>query len=260
MEGNMTQNKGSLTQPMPALIGHRGLPSVAPENTKASIESAAKNKIQWVEIDVTMAGDDSLVIMHDTTLKLFGQPELALKDLDESALKKVDAGAWFGPDFKGEPLLFLDDLLALIQKHQLGLNLEIKINPDIETNKQVVAVFNRLEDFNIPSERLLVSSFIPQALMTLRELSADIAIGVLIEELPDDWLNQVTPIQPVSIHCDQATLTQQQAASVTQHFPLYCFTVNDTETLDKLFSWGVSGVYCDRAHADDMKDVVSRYA
>ena len=245
--------------PMPALIGHRGLPIEAPENTKASVIAAAQKKIEWIEIDVTMAGDGTLVIMHDNNLKLFGQEQRALVNLTEADLRQVDAGSWFHNDFAGEPLLFLDDLFALVSEYQLGLNLEIKINPDIDVARQVNAVFAVIEQTKLPSQKLLVSSFNHDALAVLRGLSSSIAIGVLFEVLPAHLLDDVIHLFPTSIHCDQTSLTQHQARQIVPHYPLYCYTVNDTHTFEKLLSWGVSGVFCDRAFAEDMQDVARRF-
>lgn len=245
----------TLKTPMPALIGHRGLPSLAPENTAASLRTAAENNIEWVEIDVTMAGDGSLVVMHDTNLKLFGLPDVELKNIDEAYLKQVDAGSWFHKNFAGEKLLFLSDLLQLTALLNLSLNLEIKINPAFEHHAQVNAVFNALEAANRINDKLIVSSFDHKALMALRELSADVQIGVLFEELPSDLLTHVLPMKPVSIHCDQSKLTEAQTLAFKSSYPLYCYTVNDTDTFAKLLRWGVSGVFCDRAHAADMRAV-----
>ncbi|MFT4675972.1 MAG: glycerophosphoryl diester phosphodiesterase, partial [Reinekea sp.] len=103
----------SATKPMSALIGHRGLPSQAPENTSASIKAAFEQGIDWIEVDVTMAGDGTLVILHDTDLRRFGQPGRTLASLDRAALLEVDAGGWFHADFAGEPILFMAQLMTL---------------------------------------------------------------------------------------------------------------------------------------------------
>ncbi len=240
-------------QPLPSLIGHRGLPLLAPENTRASILSAVEHKIECIEIDVTMAGDGSLVIMHDPDLRLVGQADVKLVDLDRETLQKVDAGSWHSAKFKGEPLLFLEDLIALVKEHQLTLNLEIKINPDIETEKQVTAVFEMLVAKNMINTKLFVSSFNIPTLEQLRQLSGSIQLSALFKAIPDNLLNDVIHLHPVSIHCDQGLLSEQQARHIIPHYPLYCFTVNDTFTFTKLLAWGVSGVFCDRAYADDMK-------
>lgn len=246
-------------QPMPALIGHRGLPTLAPENTAASIRLAAENQIDWVEIDVTMAGDGSLVIMHDNHLKLFGQPNRYLKDLTESDLRQVDAGSWFSDQYINEPLLFLPELLALVNTYNLGLNLEIKINPDLDVARQVTAIYDVLAEQNLPIQHLLVSSFHHDALRVLRACSSVVQIGLLFEELPDALLTEARDLQPTTIHCEQGRLTKDQARNIVPHYPLYCYTVNDADTLSKLLNWGVSGVFCDRAQASDLRAVVNNH-
>ncbi len=244
------------TLPMPKLIGHRGLPILAPENTEASIRKAAENNIDWIEIDVTMAGDGCLVIMHDNHLKLFGEPDRFLKDLTEAELRKVDAGGWFDESFQGEPLLFLAELLLLVVELELNLNLEIKINPDLQTKRQVAAVFKELEKVRLPRNRLIVSSFDHDALRVLRGLSSTIQIGVLFSAIPDNLLNDILDIHPTSIHCDQGLLKEDIARQIVPHYPLYCYTVNHAGTFEKLLNWGVSGIFCDRAHDEEMLTVI----
>lgn len=245
-----------MLKPMPALIGHRGLPLLAPENTAASVRCAAENHIDWIEVDVTMAGDQSLVMMHDLTLKRFGQPERHLSDLDADALRQVDAGAWFSEKFAGEPLLLLDDLLTLANELSLNINLEIKTNPAFGIPEQVAAIWSKLSAHPLRNGKLLVSSFDLGILRHLRTLSAEVAIGVLFEVLPDSLEGTVADIHPVSVHCDHSRLNETQARAVSQHWPLYCYTVNDTITLEKLLSWGISGVFSDRAHAAELRAIV----
>lgn len=245
--------------PMPALIGHRGLPSLAPENTAASIQCAVDHGIEWIELDVTMAGDESLVMMHDPDCRLFNQPELKLANLNKKALQAIDAGAWFGESFTGEPLLFCQDMLRLVQQTGVKLNLEIKINPDLDTQRQVNNIWAELEQHSELFDRLLISSFSIPALTHLRSLTTKLKIGVLFEKVPQDALNILESLQASSLHCDHNFLSHEQALEISKEKPLYCYTVNDTVTLEKLLSWGVSGVFCDRAHAEELHDIVAQY-
>jgi glycerophosphoryl diester phosphodiesterase len=246
-------------QPMSALIGHRGLPSQAPENTAASIRAAYDQGIDWIEVDVTMAGDGSLVMLHDPDLRLFGQPHRTLASLDRAALIELDAGSWFHPDFRGEPILFFAQLLEWVQRYRLGLNLELKINPDLARQVQVDAVLKALRPAALDRTRLVVSSFDHQALTRARQLWPELPIGILFEALPEVLPAVLVALKPVSIHCSHALLSASRAATMAQTYALYCFTVNDTATLAKLLSWGVSGVFSDRAQADDMRQIVLQY-
>lgn len=245
--------------PMPRLIGHRGLPTVAPENTAASIIEAANEGIEWVELDVTMAGDGSLVMMHDNHLALFNQPQVRLADLSEADLQKIDAGAWFSDGYKGEPLAFLAETLTLIRNQSLGLNLEIKINDDLPLSDQVSAVLNALQTANLDPKKLVISSFNHAALSLLRALDPAIQLAPLFESLPHDALSIAQSLRAVSLHCNQSKLTADVAVTLTKSLPIYCYTVNDPITAKKLFEWGVSGIFSDRANADDLRATAAMF-
>ena len=47
------------------LIGHRGAPSLAPENTTESFIKAFEVGIKGVELDVQLSKDEKLVVFHD---------------------------------------------------------------------------------------------------------------------------------------------------------------------------------------------------
>ena len=49
----------------PAIVGHRGAPALAPENTIAGIDAAVRAGADAVELDVRRGRDGSLVLAHD---------------------------------------------------------------------------------------------------------------------------------------------------------------------------------------------------
>ncbi|WP_420111522.1 glycerophosphodiester phosphodiesterase [Pseudactinotalea sp.] len=60
---------------MPILIGHRGAPGLAPENTIESLELAQRAGADAVEIDVRTSADGRPVLLHDRTFeRLWGSP------------------------------------------------------------------------------------------------------------------------------------------------------------------------------------------
>ena len=50
------------------IFGHRGLSSLAPENTMAAFRYAVHHQVQWVEADVDVIADGTVIICHDSTL------------------------------------------------------------------------------------------------------------------------------------------------------------------------------------------------
>ena len=48
------------------IFGHRGLSSLAPENTMAAFRCAVDHQVAWVEADVDVIGDGTVIICHDS--------------------------------------------------------------------------------------------------------------------------------------------------------------------------------------------------
>uniref|UniRef100_A0A8C4ZE90 Glycerophosphodiester phosphodiesterase domain containing 4 n=1 Tax=Gadus morhua TaxID=8049 RepID=A0A8C4ZE90_GADMO len=94
--------KGTLG-PAPGLIGHRGTPMLAPENTAMSFEKAVEAGSLGLEADVTISYDGVPFLMHDVTLlrttnvrEVFPDRTHAPAALFSWAeLESLNAGAWF---------------------------------------------------------------------------------------------------------------------------------------------------------------------
>jgi len=116
----------------PRLTGHRGAKVVAPENTLASFREAAEYGADCIEFDVWFCADGVPVIFHDNTLERTSDGVGRVADLDLAALKKLDAGGWFAPEFSGETIPTLPETIVLCRDLGLGINIEIKPNPGEE--------------------------------------------------------------------------------------------------------------------------------
>ncbi|KAM9733300.1 LOW QUALITY PROTEIN: glycerophosphodiester phosphodiesterase domain-containing protein 5-like [Menidia menidia] len=89
--------------PAPALIGHRGAPMLAPENTVMSFEKAVEAGGEGLETDVTISFDGVPFLMHDSTLRrttnvgeLFpNRSHLDASMFSWNDLQQLNAGGWF---------------------------------------------------------------------------------------------------------------------------------------------------------------------
>ncbi|XP_034615050.1 glycerophosphodiester phosphodiesterase domain-containing protein 5 isoform X2 [Trachemys scripta elegans] len=89
--------------PKPAIIGHRGAPMLAPENTLMSFQKAVEQKTHGVQADVVISYDGVPFLMHDKTLRRTTNveevfPELADKHsymFNWTDLESLNAGEWF---------------------------------------------------------------------------------------------------------------------------------------------------------------------
>ncbi|XP_061574804.1 glycerophosphodiester phosphodiesterase domain-containing protein 5 isoform X2 [Cololabis saira] len=89
--------------PAPTLIGHRGAPMLAPENTVMSFEKAVEAGGEGLETDVTISYDGVPFLMHDSTLRrttnvaeVFpNRTHLDASMFTWAELQQLNAGDWF---------------------------------------------------------------------------------------------------------------------------------------------------------------------
>ncbi|XP_068172677.1 glycerophosphodiester phosphodiesterase domain-containing protein 5 isoform X2 [Antennarius striatus] len=89
--------------PAPALIGHRGAPMLAPENTVMSFKKAVDAGGEGLETDVTISYDGVPFLMHDSTLRRTTNvaevfPNRTHHDASMftwAELQQLNAGNWF---------------------------------------------------------------------------------------------------------------------------------------------------------------------
>uniref|UniRef100_A0A452J105 GP-PDE domain-containing protein n=1 Tax=Gopherus agassizii TaxID=38772 RepID=A0A452J105_9SAUR len=114
--------------PKPALIGHRGAPMLAPENTEMSFQKTIEHGGDGLETDVTISYDGIPFLMHDSNLQrttnireVFpsnSTQNAALFSWD--ALEQLNAGKWF---LKDTPFSCMGSLSSADQK--LAMNQSI---------------------------------------------------------------------------------------------------------------------------------------
>jgi glycerophosphoryl diester phosphodiesterase len=97
----------------PWILGHRGAPLEAPENTLSSLRRAMELGLDGVEYDVRACSSGEVCLLHDELLDRTTSARGPLRKRTLPELFGVDAGSWFGKSFAGEPLPLLDEALTL---------------------------------------------------------------------------------------------------------------------------------------------------
>lgn len=103
----------SLKHPI-AVIAHRAGAGIMPENTLAAIRNAIRLGVDYVELDIRATSDGQLVIMHDGTVDRTTNGKGAVKQLDFSTIRTLDAGLKFHVgEYAGEKIPTFDEVLEL---------------------------------------------------------------------------------------------------------------------------------------------------
>ncbi len=107
------------------MVVHRGANHIAPENTRAAAQACIDLGVDYVEVDVQMSRDGVFYIMHDRTVNRTTDGEGMLILMNSEKIDQLDAGGWFAPEFKGEPVPRLKEYLEWT-KGQAKVYLDVK--------------------------------------------------------------------------------------------------------------------------------------
>lgn len=235
--------------PWPRVIAHRGGGKLAPENTLAALRKGHALGFRGVEFDVMLAADLVPVLIHDETLERTTGGRGRVVDLSAAALAALDAGAWFGPEFRGEPVPSFAAAARLCVALGLWANVEIKpaFGQDIETGQRAALLAAEIWKGTRKSLSPLLSSFSAPALHAARDVAPQLARGLLFDAVPPDWRSRLEALGCVSLNCNQAKLEERTARDIADAgYGLAAWTVNDPEAARRLFGWGVDAVFTDR--------------
>jgi glycerophosphoryl diester phosphodiesterase len=97
----------------PWILGHRGSPREAPENTLASLRRALLHGLDGVEYDVRASVEGEPLLIHDETVTRTTGGAGVVEEKSLTELLQLDAGGWFHKRFAGEPLPLLEEALVL---------------------------------------------------------------------------------------------------------------------------------------------------
>ena len=213
------------------VIGHRGAPAEAVENSRSSFVAALGSGAHMVETDLQLTLDGHLVIHHDpNTRRLFDSSRvIAREPLERLQLLRYR---------NGDGLLILTELLELIHG-QVPVNLELK------ARGSGAALLRFLADQPYDGP-LLVSSPHLEELRVVRDADPDMPLGPvadavsssLRQTLHENWCQFVS----ISRRRSTAELIRSLQDLGLQ---VYVYTVNDPQEMRHLAAAGADGIFTD---------------
>lgn len=239
--------------PYPRIVAHRGGGTLAPENTVAALRAGLARGFRAVEFDVMLSRDGIGMVVHDPEFGRTVDGVGSVADTDAADLAKRDAGSWFGPQFRDEPVPFFTQFIDFCREHGIWANIEIKPAPghDAATGDWVArtaaALYGAELSAGAPARLPLLSSFSMEALAAARAAAPQLPRACLFDRLPAGWENVARALGAVAIHTNHKHLSASQAAAIkAAGFGLFCYTVNTPERARALLALGVDAFCTDR--------------
>ncbi|MFZ2362251.1 MAG: glycerophosphodiester phosphodiesterase family protein [Anaerolineae bacterium] len=231
----------------PLNLGHRGARGLAPENTLAGMRMAMQAGADGVEFDVQRTADGHLVVFHDDDLKRICNVSGRIVTSTLAQLRELDAGRHFGPQFAGEPIPTLDEVIEALPARAF-LNIEAK-RFRFRSDGLEAGIVQAIQRYSL-LDRCIVSSFNPVLLWRLGRMDRSIPLGLLYA--PDEpvglnrgWPRHLLRLAALHPYHEQVTAKlMQQAGGRGQQ--INTWTVNEPAEMRRLIDLGVDGIITDR--------------
>jgi glycerophosphoryl diester phosphodiesterase len=233
--------KGDEMMRKPMIIAHRGASAYAPENTMVSFKRALEMGAEGIELDVHLTADGYMAVIHDGKVDRTSSGKGWVKDMTLSQLRELDFGSWFSPEFKGERIPVLEDIMELLKNRNVLLNIEAKSGPIIYHGLEE-KLSKIIHDYGM-TDRVIVSSFNHYSLVHLKSISPDIKIGLLYEAgLYEPW-DYAKKLDAYAIHPLFYNAVPEIVEGCRKHgVAVNPFTVDQPELIRKVAAAGVDGI------------------
>jgi len=172
---------------LPLILGHRGAPVFAPENTLAAFERALADGADGIEFDVRLARDNVPVVIHDATLQRTAGLDAPVASLTSSELSAIAVGSWFNQRFPAravetyerEIVPTLAQVFATIAPRSRLLYVELKCKT-IETPALVERVVAEVRAHGLEG-RVIIGSFTLAAVAEAKRIAPELHTAAAFE-------------------------------------------------------------------------------
>jgi glycerophosphoryl diester phosphodiesterase len=210
-------------------VGHRGARAYELENTLESFGKAIELGTNAIELDLRLSRDGKLVICHDDNLKRVFNKDLPLNEATLEELKEAT----------GNKIPTLQEALRFMDRKVEKILLEVK-EAGYE-NKVLEAIKKEnLED------RVIVVSFLVDALVTVRNLDKKIETGLIYTKFrsPVDAALKLQARYLMPLYRFVHTKDVEKAHK--NNLKMIVWTINTKEEARKYLAKGVDGIATDR--------------
>ena len=224
------------------VVAHRGASGHAPENTLAAFRRAVELGARFIETDLQLSRDSRFVAIHDETLDRTTNGGGPVHALTLAALRELDAGSWFGPQFAAEKIPTLDEILRFSREHDVVFYLELKAAGAWGLEHALVGALREADG----AARAVVLSFDPGRLAVVRHLEPILMTGYLFSRSSADVVKRALEVGARQLAPRGDLVTRELVAQARRAgLQVVTWTVNEPAHMRALATAGVDGIMTD---------------
>lgn len=225
------------------LVAHRGMRSVAPENTTASFTEAGKHGYWGAECDVYRTKDGVWIISHDShTYRMMDKSAFIEKKTYEELMDmNVDNGVNIDK-YEDLKICSLEEYLDICKKYNMTPVIELKGKNNTEYYSEIVELANQFE------VNPVYISFHIENLQTMRRLT-QCKMYYLVQKISEDDIQDAKSIENCGIdfngNKDKNFKSDIIKKCQDAGLELGAWTINEEDALQKLEQYGVTLITTD---------------
>lgn len=225
------------------LVAHRGMRSVAPENTTASFAEAGKHGYWGAECDVYRTKDGVWIISHDShTYRMMDKSAFIEKKTYEELMDmNVDNGVNIDK-YEDLKICSLEEYLDICKKYNMTPVIELKGKNNTEYYSEIVDLANQFE------VNPVYISFHIENLQTMRRLT-QCKMYYLVQKISEDDVQDAKSIENCGIdfngNKDKNFKSDIIKKCQDAGLELGAWTINEEDALQKLEQYGITLITTD---------------
>lgn len=225
------------------LVAHRGMRSVAPENTTASFIEAGNHGYWGAECDVYRTKDGVWIISHDShTYRMMDKSAFIEKKTYEELMDmNVDNGVNIDK-YEDLKICSLEEYLDICKKYNMTPVIELKGKNNTEYYNEIVELANQFE------VNPVYISFHIENLQTMRRLT-QCEMYYLVQKISEDDIQDAKSIENCGIdfngNKDKNFKSDIIKKCQDAGLELGAWTINEEDALQKLEQYGITLITTD---------------
>lgn len=217
-------------------IAHRGYVSKGVENSIEALEGAAKQGVDYVEMDILLTKDHHFVVIHDNNLSRLAGVDKNVSDLKASEV----VGLAIHQDGYQSTISSFEDYVA--RSKELGVKLLVELKPHGSEPDNYAQLFvDKMKELGVEKD--------------YQAMSLDLSVMEKIEQLaPEIQTGYVIPLQIGNFDKNKVDFWVIEDFSYRERLALeakylkkslYVWTVNDEDQIEKYLNSSVNGMITD---------------
>ncbi len=236
----------------PLVIGHRGIPFLAPENTLAGALLAYEHGATMIESDIHLSSDGEVIIHHDDSLDRTTTGSGALSELSAAELSELKANSQFPAEFPDAGIPTLREYLQAFRDLDVVHVIEIKSADPALPAKAAALV----EEYGALDQVVFIS-FHAEQLKRLQDAlpgmsTGFLTLGLTSEQEPLDSVQRVLEtVQPLNSTYNPFVMGLGPAfvkAARHRGITIWPWTFKDQESFTDMLLAGTGGLTTDATH------------